>query len=347
MTNMNKNELEKRLERNGWKQVVEKNLRSIGYTLYLCSETSVINFKLKEENFAYMVYIYGTGRKKIKKEDFFCVIDFLKEQRMDKPFLIHVLKKVSTDAWINKLESHLKIENFHYTNKLIEKVYQFIFISSFPKETYYQKEDEIQIIENYVSYVPEIEKVAKKHEKKTFFFYSNEKEYVDKVDNFFFSIEDHHCFVSLKIKNKSLKLCIKKTEKDEEILKEWNIDKKEDIENYLEEYIKQTEKKQRIRTMYQVSTHFFEHFCVVNEIYEWENARDELLRYYTIKQLEEISINICKSKNKTKKLENSREELTFFDDKAIHFSYNTGKLKVIANQEEINQHIKEMEKDIS
>jgi len=302
---------------------------------------------MQEKNFAYLVYIHGAGRKEIKKEDFSYVIDFLKEKRMDKPFLIHILKKDMTDAWNNKLESHLKIGNFHYTEKLIEKINRFMFISNPPKETYYQKEEEVQAIENYLSYTPEIKKVAKKHEKKTFFFCSNEREYVRSIDNFFFSIEDHHCFVSLKIKNKSLKLCIKKTENDEETLKEWKIDKKEDIGKYLEEYIEQIEKIQRIRMMYRMSTWFFEHFCEINEIYEWENARDELLRYYTKKQLEEISINICKNKNKIKKLENSREELTFFDDKAIHFHHQTGKLKVISNQEEIDQHIKEMEKSIS
>jgi hypothetical protein len=72
-----------------------------------------------------------------------------------------------------------------------------------------------------------------------------------------------------------------------------------------------------------------------------------LLCYYTIKQLEEISIKICKDENRKEIIKNAYEEICFFDDKAIHFSYKTGELKVIVDQKEMNQHIKEIEKNIS
>jgi hypothetical protein len=148
------------------------------------------------------------------------------------------------------------------------------------------------------------------------------------------------------VENKLLKLSITKEDVNTAILKEWDIHKKEDIGKYLQGYIEQTEKKQRIRNIYDMPTYFFEEYCAEYSVYV-RDARKELLRYYTLKELEEISISICKDKNKRKTIQKEDKKISFFDDKVIFIDMEKSELKVIVDQEEINQHIKEIEKNIS
>jgi len=344
---MNKEELEKKLTKNGWNEIIEKDNGRMGYSLHIGSKNSDVFFRSYSRVFANGISINAKGRKKIKKDDFFSIINYLKEKRTGKPFIFNMRKENMTNSWNDLLESYFEKEKYRNLHTLNSEIKQMIYMGSKSKEKYYTTKEDLKEIEDYAYYLLEIEKVAKEHETEALFFYSYEKEYVRTSDHFFFSIEDYQCFISLKIENKLLKLCVKKDSSPRGLLKEWAIDKKEDIKKYLQEYMDQIEKKQRVRNLYQMSNFFFKHYCVKNDIFEFENVRDELLQYYTTKEMEEISINFLKDKKRKEVIKNAVEELCFFDDKAIHFSYKTGELKLILDQEEINQHIKEIEKNIS
>lgn len=348
MMDMNKEKLEKKLQINGWIKIIEKENKRIDYLFKVHSENSGLFFRFHKRNFAYEVFINGGGGDKIiKKDDFFAIIDYLKEQRTDKPLVFIMRKNDIAQRWFDTLENYFELENYQTVNTLASEIKQMIYMGNVSKEICYTTQKEQKEIEHYGNYLLEIDNIGKKNEKNPLFFYSGGSKYLYEQKGFFFSIEDHQCIVSLKMKNDLLTLRITKMDSNRELLKEWKINKKEEIGEYLQEYIEKMEKKQRVRNIYQISTFFFEQYCSVNQIFEWENARDELLQYYTMKQLEEISINFLKNENRKERIKVGDEELCFFDDKAIHFSYNTGKLKVIVNQKEINQHIKEMEKDIS
>jgi len=342
---MNKEELEKQLKKSGWEDFVEKESKFTGYSLCIRSNGSKIAFYSQRSHLVHIFLLDLEGaRNKITKNDLFAIIDYLKKQRTDKPVIFKIQKKYMTAFWSQVIENYFSAEGYENVNTLPSKINQIIYLGNNPDVACYTTKKELKELKDHAEYLFEIERVGKENEKKPLFFYSHEPEYAGSINHFFFSIEGYQCLVSLKVENKLLKLLIAEKKVNASIVKEWDIHKKEDIGKYLKEYIKQIEKKRRIRNIYEMSTYFFEKYCAENSIYEWD-AREELLRYYTVKELEEISINICKNKNKRKTIQKEDKKISFFDDKIIFTDMKKSELKVIVDQEEINQHMKEMRND--
>ena len=344
---MNKEQLEKQLKDSGWNDIVEKESKFTGYSLCVRSNDSKIAFYSQKSHFAHIFLPDLEGaRNEITKDDLFAIIDYLKKQRTDKPVIFKIRKKYMTEFWSKVIENYFTAEDYQNVNTLPSEIKQIIYLGNDPDVVCYTTKKELKELKDHAEYLFEIEKIGKENEKKPLFFYSHEPEYAGSINHFFFSIEGYQCFVTLKVENKLLKLWIAEKKVNTAILKEWDIHKKEDIGKYLKEYIKQIEKKQRIRNIYKMSTYFFEEFCAEYSIYV-ADARRELLRYYTVKELEEISINICKDKNKRKPMQKENKRINFFDDKIIFIDMEKSELKVIVDKEEMNQHIKEIEKNIS
>lgn len=339
---MNKEELEKQLKKSGWDDIVEKESKFTGYSLCIRSNGSKIAFYSQKSHLVHIFLLDLEGaRNKMTKDDLFAIINYLKKQRTDKPVIFKIRKKYMTAFWSQVIENYFSAEGYQNVNTLPSEVNQIIYLGNNPDVACYTTKKELKELKDHAEYLFEIEKIGKENEKKSLFFYSHKPDYVGNINHFFFSIEGYQCFIALKVENKLLKLCIAEKKVNATIVKEWNIYKKDEIGNYLKEYIKQTEKKQRIRNIYGMSTYFFEEYCAKYSIYV-PDARRELLQYYTLKELEEISIRIYKNKNKRKTMQKEDKRIHFFDDKIIFIDMEKNELKVIVDQEEITQHMKEM-----
>jgi len=346
MMDMKKEKLAKRLALNGWEitKESEKEKGFIVYFLSVASKNTWITFECRMYSYAYIYQIFGKGRKKINKEDFFFIIEYLKEKKVDKPVVFEIEGQKMTNTWANVFENFFETKNYQKLSDVKNKFMRMIYLGIDCSQ--YTTEGDLKFLERYANYLPEIGEIAKEHEQKAFFFIEKDSVFSEFLNDFFFSINDYQCVIGLEIKNKILKLCVIKEDLDRKVVKEWDIYKKDEIRKYLQEYIEQTEENQRIRNMYGISLFFFKQYCEFNHISPYKKAQEELLRYYSEKEIELIAIKVWKCKG-DKRFVSHTSHLTFFGNKAFYCNYENNELKVLANEQEINQHIEKIEKNIS
>ena len=346
---MNKDELEKQLALNGWEitKEIEEEKGIIVYFLSIASKNTCINFECRMYSYAYIYEIFGKGRKKINKEDFFFIIEYLKEKKVDKPVVFEIEGTKMTNAWANVFENFFETKTYQKLNHAENQFMRTIYLGINCLQ--YTTQRDLERLEHFASYLPEIEKIAKEHEKKAFFFVEKDSVLSDFLNDFFFSINDYQCVIGLENKDKILKLCVIKEDPesiDRKVVKEWDIYKKDEIRKYLQEFIEKTEENQRIRNMYGISLFFFKQYCKFNHISPYKKAQEALLPYYSEKEIELIAIKVWKYKE-DEKFVNHTSHLTLFGNKAIYLNDKTDELKILTNEQEISEYIEKIKKNIS
>jgi len=353
MMDMKKEKLAKRLALNGWEITEEfEDEDEEGYIVYFLnikSKNTNISFEFCRNSNVYECKVIGKGRKKVNKEVFFFIIEYIKEKKKDKPIAFKMERLKSTEAWNNRFESFFKTENYQKINELDVNFTKKVFLGHDSSITCYTTKKDLKLLKKYANYLSEIEGIVKEYKDKDFVFCEkNPAFFINDLNGFFFSVKDYRFVVQLNIEDDLLKICIRKENDKGNILKQWNLYEKNDIKKYLKKYIKQTEKNQRIRNMYGNSLFFFKYYCKYFHIIPQQELYDKLLHYYTKEEIEFISTEIWKCDDKTKTFLNySAHRLTFFGNIAIYFNIETNELKFLSNEQEINQYIEEIEKNIS
>ena len=306
MKNMNKDELTEKMKEKGW-QISFENVYSF-FKIEIQNLHTRIIFRCGENDYSYRIAIQVEGKKEINQDVFESVLAFF---RNDKPVIFMFYAKAMSENWqecLEQLFEQATYEKITTNKKQFEATFQV-------GEEYivYVTEESKKLINEYLNYFSKVEEVLNENNQNELFFDFYQLDHAE----FFVNIDYFLCNIKLSIIHNQFELRIFKSKK---CIKKWHITKKEEFKKYLQIYINETKQKQRVRNLFDTPTHFFDKYCVLNEIIDHfkEEIYQVLLTQYDTKEIERISAEFCKTKEKQKRKVGSKNHYTcYFDEKEI------------------------------
>lgn len=346
---MKKEEFIEKLRKKKWK--METDYQHSMYRLNVWNHEAMFLVRGFETHYGYKMMISGEGIGEINTEVFQDMLTFLCEEQKEKAILFGITTNKSNEKWQSLIKKEL--ENQEYQKIDFKDKEKNAVIAKDNYVSFYATIDDRKEVEQYVSYYMEINRVLQiNHDKKLLFDYNNDMFKGSKGTAFFMIISYDGSLIELTMdKQKThVKIVAPEFYRNGEIIKEKEVTKKEDIESFLQEFIDQKEKTQRVRTLFKTSTYFFERYCNKNKIFNFpcsnEELYSELLAHYDAKQIEYISAQMYKNKEGKKRLVNRFEMFCHFDDKGIVIKKRTGKIQILEPKRVID-YINRVEKNIS
>ena len=315
---MNKEELIEKMKQNGW-QISFENVYSF-FKIEMENLNTRIIFRCGENHYTYKIAIQVEGKEEINEEVFHSVLQFF---RNDKPVIFMFYGKGMTESWQECLERLFEKATYE---KITANRTQFEATFLVGEEyTSYVSDSSKNVISGYLSYFSTLEESLQKHNYNELFF-----DFYKQFNAIFFvNIDYFLCQMKLSIINNQFQLRIFKSKK---CIKKWDIEKKEEIERYLQMYIDEIKQKQRVRNLFDTPTLFFDKYCVLNNIIDHfkEEIYSVLQTQYTSKEIERISAEFCKTKeNQKRKVGNNNNFTCYFDEKEIVINRKEKTVKLI------------------
>jgi len=346
---MKKEELIKNVEKKGWKMETDHQ-RSL-YRLNVWNIRTTILVRGFETHYGYKMMISGEGEEKIDPQVFQTILTFLHEEQKEKAIIFGVARNASNEKWKNVIKKELENQEYQqidFKNKEMNKI-----LSKDKYVSFYITKNDQKEIDRYISYHMEINHILQtNHHEKVLFDYNSDMFKGSSGLTLFMNISYDASLLELimdkqKIKVRILAPGFYRTGK---VIKEKEIENKKEIKSFLQEFIDQKEQTQRVRTLFETNTYFFERYCNINKIFDFPCSNEELynalLVHYDAKQIEYIAAKMYKDKEKKQRFVNRFEMLCHFDDKGIVIKKRTGNIKILS-KEQVTDYIKRVEKNIS
>lgn len=283
-----------------------------------------------EKDYGLQIEMRAQG-KKIKEEEMMAFFHFFQSKTKDRSFIFHMKHPELNVEWFTVVKTCLnKIGMKEITidetpaAKLV-KAYSTI-------RTVYGSPETIKKLELFQQYLEKINEVVEKNNENKVLFYGSQNDlsmrHPDKIviNNLY-----HFSVIGL-IREKNNFLLTVFDYHNKEIKKQWTIEQGEQIEEYLQLYIDKTEKKQRVRTLFEKHTYYFDLYCVENGIRKdiSEHLYTTLLSYFDEKEIENISANFIK--NRQDKKEKKDCYLYFFDTKVISIHKQSKEITILETE---------------
>lgn len=339
---MNQEQLIETLNRKGWSVESERNYA--WFKLKIKKKMNVLEFAVFGTDFDYKLLIRSIESSIIEEDEFQLLFDFFQKEKEDKPFLLILPAPQMNVAKEERIESYIKRQGY----KKIDADDQIL--EALKATTYgqlYAQRDAVKVIEKYAAIRISLKKVLQTNYEKTLFFDYNENDLEKrKREEFFLNIHHYLANVRLTIETNNIFLSVY----EKGIFKEkWEIKHEQEVQMYLQGYINQVEEKQRVRNLFQTHTYFFDKYCALNGVISFfsKYIYDVLLTKYNAKEIERLAALHCKEKKRKERITNNMKYICFFDQKVIMVDRTDLTIKLIEDPREINEHIKEMKKNIS
>jgi len=346
---MKKEELIKNVEKKGWK--METDYQHSIYRLNVWNSRTTILVRGFETHYGYKMMISGEGEEKIDSEIFKAILVLLHKEQKEKAIIFGIARNASNEKWKNVIKKELEKQEYQqidFKNKEINKI-----LAKDKYVSFYATKDDQKEIDRYISFHMEIIHILQtNHHEKVLFDYNSDMFKGSSGLTLFMNISYDASLLELIMDKQKTQVRILAPGfyRTGKIIKEKEVKNKKEIKSFLQEFIDQKEHSQRVRTLFETNTYFFERYCNMNKIFDFPCSNEELYKallvHYDAKQIESISAQMYKNKEGKKRLVNRFEMLCHFDDKGIVIKRRTGNIKILS-KEQVTDYIKRIEKNIS
>ena len=283
--------------------------------LYFQTLSSKMECIFLEKDYGHQIEMRAKG-KRITEKDMMAFFLFFQSKTKDRLFIFYMKHPELNVEWfavvktcLNKIGMKAITIDETPAAKLV-KAYSTV-------SNVYGSPEIIEKLELFQRYLEKINEVVEKNNKDKVLFYGSQNDLSMRHPDKIVINNLYHLSVIGLIREKNNFLLTVFDYHNKEIKKQWTIEQGEQIEHYLQLYIDETEKKQRVRTLFEKHTFYFDQYCVENGIRK--DTSDPLyamlLSYYDEKEIEKIAAYFIK--NKKDKREKKDYYLYFFDTKTI------------------------------
>lgn len=290
-----------------------------------------------EKDYGLQIEMRAKGEK-ITEKEMMAFFRFFQSKTKDQPFIFYMKHPVLNVEWFSVVKTCLnKIGMKEITidetpaAKLVKAYSTF--------SNVYGNPETIKKLEFFQAYLEKINEIVEKNNKDKILFYGSKNDLSMRHPDKIVINNLYHFFVIGLIREKNNFLLTVFDYHNKEIKKQWTIEQEKQIEDYLQSYIDETEKKQRVKVLFEKHTYFFNQYCVENGIRKdiSENLYTMLLSCFDEKEIEKIAANFIK--NIQEKREKKDCYLYFFDTKVISIHKQSKEITILETERK-NEHEK-------
>lgn len=298
--------------------------------LYFQSLSSKMECLFLEKDYGLQIEMRAKGKKITEKEmmDFFL---FFQSKTKDQPFIFYMKHPELNVEWFAVVKTCLnKIGMKEIT---IDKTPVAKLVRAYSMNpNIYGNPETIEKLEVFQQYLEKINEIVEKNNENKILFYGSKNDLSMRHPDKIVINNLYHLSVIALIFEKNKFLLTVFDYHNKEIKKQWEIEQEERIEHYLQSYIDETEKKQRVKVLFEKHTYFFNQYCVENGIRKdiSEHLYTMLLSCFDEKEIEKIAAHFIK--NKKEKKEKKDCYLYFFDTKVISIHKQSKEITILETE---------------